>query len=161
MAYRLKVTMLRQLRRASCLSLLAFTASVASAKTPALSAQDLTELREAAVSRGRQTPLNTGVAAVFGMGQNTPATHLVDFRFRFNPRGFASLTFSLETDDIFLVERRPVDPNTTIVVIYRTDASRTLRATAVGLGNLSDPERGRCRRLSGDLEHLAGHRARR
>jgi hypothetical protein len=136
--YRLKVTMVRPLRHALCVPLLAVTASVASAQTSPLSAQDLMKLHEAAVARGRQTPLNATVAAVFGIGEGTPARHLVDFRFPFNPRGFASLTFSLETDDIFLVERHPVDPNTTTVVIYRTDASRTLRAAAVGLSNLSD-----------------------
>jgi hypothetical protein len=130
--------MLMPSRRVLCVSLLGLTASVASAQSPPLSAQDLTKLREAAVVRGRQTLLNATVAAVFGMGEGKPARHLVDFRFPFNSRGFASLTFSLDTDDIFFVERHPVDPNTTTVVIYHTDASRTLRAAAVGLGNLSE-----------------------
>lgn len=94
------------------------------------------KLHDAAVARGRQTSLNTEFAALFGIAEGTPVRHLVAFRFPFNPRGFLSLMVSVNTDDIFMVERHPIDADTTTYVIYRTDGNRTLRGVASG--TLSD-----------------------
>ena len=118
-----------------------FMWATVSAQTPVLTTQELLKLRDAAATRADKKVLHPRVAALFGMSNSTPVRHLRAFRFPFDPRGFSSVTFSLNSDDVLLVERLPLDANTTQITIYRTEANRTLRAAAIGSGDLSDLHR--------------------
>jgi hypothetical protein len=103
---------------------------IATSQPSSLNAEDFYKLRAAAIGNGIGKPLHSKVVAVFGLAEKGPILVSEILYNGVGPNNLkleSSIWFSSTPDEAFVVEQVG-----DTIAIYHTDASRVLRAAAVG-----------------------------